>query len=134
MQTYELTLILSGSFDEKKIKEQLTKFEKLVKDSNGLITNHEDWGKRTMAYPIKKNLEGYYVFYNLVLEELRVNPLARLLENDDNILRHLLVKTENKKKKTENIKQKTETAEVKSKSEDKKVKVKKVVKKSKKQS
>ena len=134
MQTYELTLILSGSFDEKKIKEQLSKFEKLVKDSNGAITNREDWGKRTLAYPIKKNLEGVYIFYNLVLEELRVNPLARLLENDDNILRHLLVKSNTSSTgKVQKIEKKVEEKKLSLKIADKKAK-KKVVKKGKKKS
>ncbi|MDO8599853.1 MAG: 30S ribosomal protein S6 [bacterium] len=122
MQLYELTLILPGSFDDKKTKEQLDKFEKIVKDSNGKVSKRDDWGKRALAYPLNKNSEGVFVFYHLELDEPRVNPIARLLENDDNILRHLLIKGSVSKGKSTESTESTEGTESK---EKKVVKVKK---------
>ena len=89
---YELTLVLRGSLDDKKLADQLEKLEKILKDAQGKVNKREDWGKKILAQTVKKNKEGIYVFYHLELEEARVNPIARLIENEDNILRHLLIK------------------------------------------
>lgn len=88
MQIYELTLVLPVS-QTKTVSERLVK---TIKDSSGQIVHEDDWGTKILPYPIKKNLEANYLLYQLELEESRVGGFKRLLENDGQVLRYLLVK------------------------------------------
>ncbi len=96
MQFYELTVILPS--DEAKSKSSVEKLEKTIKDSSGKVLEKTEWGRKNLSYPINKNTDGVYILYQLELEEERVGGFNRLLQNDESILRHLLVKAEKKAK------------------------------------
>lgn len=92
MQTYELTLVLPVS-QAKTVSERLAK---TIKDSSGRIVHEDDWGTKNLSYPIKKNFEANYFLYQVELEEARVGGFKRLLENDEKVLRYLLVLSDKK--------------------------------------
>jgi small subunit ribosomal protein S6 len=92
MQLYELTVVLPS--DEAKSKASVEKVEKTIKEASGKVVDKADWGKKNLSYPINKQTDGVYVLYQLELEEERVGGFNRLLQNDESILRHLLVKAE----------------------------------------
>lgn len=121
MQIYELTVI----FPTEKVKDASEKLEKTVKDAQGKVAEKQDWGIRDLAYPIKKKLEASYLFYQLELPAERVNPFARLVQNDEDVLRYLLVKSNIKNQKSKTGSGETEEAKT---GEPKKVLKKKVVK------
>lgn len=60
MQTYELMLIIRPDMEvTEKIAQELVK--KLLVKAGGVVTSVSVWGKRTLAFPIKKMTEGIYV-------------------------------------------------------------------------
>lgn len=91
MNTYELTIVLAGSTPEPKQKAILDKIKKAVVDSGGKIDKEDSWGKKQLAYPIKHEKEGFYFFFEITLPPSHTNGIKRLIENDEQVARHLLV-------------------------------------------
>lgn len=66
--------------------------EKLVKKYKGNIISTDVWGKRHLAYPIKKHDEGYYLVYKLEINQKEVKEFDRQLNLNNGILRFLRIK------------------------------------------
>ena len=54
----------------------------------------EEWGLRRLAYPIAKDSQGYFLWYQVEMPEDRVNDLARELRIRDNVRRVMVVKAQ----------------------------------------
>ena len=90
MRLYELVVVLKSSLSEGDRKKLLDSVKDLLKDLK--ITKEEDWGQKPLAYKIKQELAGYYYLFHMEGEKgLPVGFEKRLL-NNDNIIRHLLVR------------------------------------------
>lgn len=96
---YELTVVLPSEFTDAKLKGVLDKLEKAIDSAGGKIKKTERWGKRDLAYPIDKNKEGIYYFFEMGLPNDKIASLDRLLYTDDQILRHLIIRSDVKKVK-----------------------------------
>lgn len=88
MNSYYLTLVLKPNLDEKDRKELLEsvtkRFEKVEKE--------DLWGVRTLAYPMKKQASGYYAHYEIQADPKVIKGLDKILELEEDILRHLLIR------------------------------------------
>ena len=58
----------------------------------GKILSQKSWGRRELAYPIKKEREGVYLFLELEMEPEKGGEIERKLRLEEDILRHLLVR------------------------------------------
>jgi small subunit ribosomal protein S6 len=67
------------------------KFESLISDNAGTILVAEDWGKRKLAYPIRKHGRGHYIYLNYVGPSNIIAEVERNLNNEDDLLRYLTV-------------------------------------------
>jgi small subunit ribosomal protein S6 len=65
---------------------------KAIKDRGCEITNVDQWGRRRMAYPIRRYLDGYYVIFHFSGEPSAIRPLESSLDLADDVLRHLVVR------------------------------------------
>lgn len=92
MEKYELTVILSEKTTAAKKKSFNERMEKLTKTMGGKIDNKDDWGKIDMAYDIKGQSAGVYLFYELELAKDKVKAVEDKLRMDDDISRYLLIK------------------------------------------
>jgi len=95
MRNYELTLVIDpdlSSADQKKLVE---KAKKIVEELKGKISKVTEWGKKELAYPIKKKTMGYYFLCLLNLPEDGVEKLDKKLKVEEGIMRFLQVKKEN---------------------------------------
>ncbi len=90
MRTYELIVLLHPDL-EIDADAPITKIEKLVTDVGGKIIKRDNWGKKRLAYPIKKHDFAVYVYFKLQLETSTVTELERSLGITEEIIRHLLV-------------------------------------------
>jgi small subunit ribosomal protein S6 len=91
MKIYELMVILDGSLDEDKYKSAIEQVEKLIKSKGGTVTALDEWGKRKLAYPIKKQDFGYYLVWRLTAEKAEVpSSLQSTLMIQDKVLRSLV--------------------------------------------
>ncbi len=95
LRKYELVWILGGDVDEEQGTESIEKITSLVIDAGGEVTDTDVWGKRVLAYPIKKNSEGYYLQANFEIDGPQAQDFERAIYADQSIIRHLLVRDEN---------------------------------------
>src|SRR3990167_5177133 len=94
MQNYELTIVLPGKATPAKKKDAIARVEKIVKAVDGKITSSDDWGVKELAYTIKKNTAGAYVYFDLELPTSAVAGVSEKVKLEDDIIRYLLVRHE----------------------------------------
>ncbi|TSC53204.1 MAG: small subunit ribosomal protein S6 [Microgenomates group bacterium LiPW_16] len=94
MRSYELTLILNAGLDKSSQEKVLTKIKKIIDDSGGKMGKVEEWGKRQLSYPIKKQKEGVYLLLTLELEGKEAKKIEEKLKLEESVLRHLLIRKE----------------------------------------
>ena len=91
MRLYELIVLLHPDL-EIDLEKPMAKIKKRIKEVNGTITKEDNWGKRRLAYTIKKQEFAVYVYMEVELEGDAVAKLDGRLNITDEVLRHLLVK------------------------------------------
>ncbi|HMV32927.1 MAG: 30S ribosomal protein S6 [Gemmatimonadales bacterium] len=91
---YEAVYIFDSALEEAAITEKLTRFHALTPQPGDEPVKYNHWGKRTLAYPIKKRETGYYVIANFKAEPSQLPEFERALKLDDGVLRFLVVADE----------------------------------------
>ena len=92
MRAYEVVVILDPSLEERTVAPSLDKYLSLVTKDGGTIDNVEVWGRRRMAYEIKKNAEGIYAIVSLQAEPATVKELDRQLTLNESVLRTKVIR------------------------------------------
>ena len=92
MSNYELVFIVSPEVTEEEVPNTIDKVGEFVAKIGGSITEVNQWGKRRMAYSIKRFTEGIYVLAKLEMEPSSAKDLEANLWRFDDILRHLLIR------------------------------------------
>ena len=90
MRNYELVVLLHPDL-EIDADSTITKVEKLVTDAGGKVIKRDNWGKKRLAYRIKKHDFAVYVYFKVQLEPAAVQPLENILGITEEVIRHLLV-------------------------------------------
>lgn len=96
MAKYETMLITSAALDEEATAALVGKFKTLI-ENNGTIDSIDEWGKRRLAYPINDKPEGYYVLVTMQAPAELPKEIERNLRINENVLRSLVIKLEEKK-------------------------------------
>src|SRR5213594_4238262 len=92
---YETVYIFDPALEEPAINERLERFHALLtKDAKGSITNVAHWGKRTLAYPIKKKDTGYYADAQFEAAAELLPEYEGELKLDQSVVRFLVVVSE----------------------------------------
>jgi len=92
MTKYELTVVVRPELTEEDRDKVLAKIEELVTTSGGSVLSRDMWGRRELAYPIKKYKEGVYVLFTFNTEAEKTRDIDYKVKINDDIIRHLLVK------------------------------------------
>jgi small subunit ribosomal protein S6 len=92
MKRYETIYIVNPNLDADSIKEVITKFSEQIKKLKGYIVKVNEWGKRRLAYEVKRFDKGYYVMLDFCGLPGVVKELERGLKLDDRVLKYLTVK------------------------------------------
>lgn len=87
MRNYEVMVILDPSLDERTIEPSLDKYLNVIRKDGGSIESLDVWGRRRMAYEIKKSAEGIYAVIQLTAEPATVKEFDRQLTLNESILR-----------------------------------------------
>jgi len=91
MRKYELTLIAKPSLKDAESKKLIETIKDLLKDFK--VTKEDDLGQKPLAYAIKKEVAGRYVFMQFEGEEALAKDFETKLLRNENIIRHLLIRT-----------------------------------------
>jgi small subunit ribosomal protein S6 len=90
MRSYELVVLLHPDL-EIDVDTPIAKIEKLVTSAAGTVTKRDNWGKKRLAYPIKKQQFGIYVYFELELPPTAVRELESQLLITEEVIRFLIV-------------------------------------------
>jgi len=83
MRNYELVLILQPDLDEASFNAAVDKVKGWISEAEGTVEKVDIWGKRKLAYPIRKQTEGQYALLTVQMEPSFASKLEgnlRLLE------------------------------------------------------
>ena len=93
MRRYETIYIMTADLPEVDVSEVVEKFTKIIEGRKGIVIKVEKWGKKRLAYKIKKQGRGFYVFTDFGGVSETVSELERNLKIDDRILKYMTVVT-----------------------------------------
>ena len=91
-RNYELVLVLNPGSAEEKIETKVDALNQNIVALGGEISAVEQWGRRKLAYPIKKFMEGYYVLTRCAMKPSQTNSLEAKLRISEDVIRHMLIK------------------------------------------
>ena len=92
MNKFEAVLLISPEISNTILKDNLKKFEDLVVNNSGKITNSEDWGLRELSYDIKNFKNAFYKYFQFEIDGSNIQKISKTLNQNDNIIRHLFIK------------------------------------------
>ncbi len=92
MGHYESVFILQPDLEEEEITRRVEAAEQVVTGGGGELSDSERWGKKRLAYEIKKNRYGYYVLLRYRAEPAVLKELERHLKISEAILKYMTVR------------------------------------------
>jgi small subunit ribosomal protein S6 len=105
VRSYELALVLDPRLEDAEATSLIEETKQLLKSRGAEVVREEHWGKRKLAYPIRKLEEGRYSFLYLQMEpaSAAVIPEVELrLRQNEKVLRYLTVRTDLDLKRAQN--------------------------------
>lgn len=97
MREYEVTIILEPKLEEEPRNAIIERVLGWVVDGEVTDDNRPKvdlWGRRRMAYPIRKNNEGFYVYIEANIDPERLVDIERNFQYNESIMRYLIVRKE----------------------------------------
>ena len=92
MRRYETISIIRPNVGEDEITAISQKTADIVEGDGGTILKVDNWGLKKLAYPIKKGLQGYYVYTVYAGVPSAVNEMERIFKIDDRVLKFMTIK------------------------------------------
>ena len=94
MFDYELTLILDPDLSSEDQKKLIEKIKKIIGDTKGKVEKTNDWGKKELAYPIKKKTTGDYFLWEIKADSQQIDKIDKKLKIEEEVLRYLILRKE----------------------------------------
>ena len=92
MRHYELMVILDPELEERSVTPSLDKFLSVVRKGGGTVENVDIWGRRRLAYEIKKKTEGIYAVVDMSTSPDVAKELDRQLNLNEAVLRTKMIR------------------------------------------
>ena len=92
MRHYELMVILDPELDDRTVAPSLDKLLAVVKKDGGSVDSVDIWGRRRLAYDIKKKSEGIYAVVQMTAEPATALELDRQLNLNEVVMRTKLLR------------------------------------------
>jgi small subunit ribosomal protein S6 len=118
MNRYETAFIIAPNLSEEETSTLIKQLVDVVVSKNGQMIKQDLWGKRKLAYPIKKFNEGFYVFLTYQGEPAVPAELERRFRQTESVLRFMTIRKDAHDLVTEQKRAKLEASESASKNED----------------
>lgn len=94
MAYYELVVILSPELADDGVHGFIDRLKGFINGVGGSVEEIIEWGRRKLAYPIKRRTEGNYVVAKVKLQPSSTKELESSLRLWEEVLRHLLVRVD----------------------------------------
>ncbi len=96
MRHYQTVIILKPDLDEGHVDQAVEKLTELLDKCGGKDTRLEKWGKKRLAYKIKKNKFGYYLNWFHTCDPIRVTEFENELQLYDLVIKYMVIRLEEK--------------------------------------
>ena len=103
MHQYELMVILDPEIDERTVAPSLDKFLNVIRNDGGTVDKVDIWGRRRLAYEIKKKAEGIYAVVDFTAEPATTKELDRQLNLSEAVMRTKVLRSEEAVARAEKI-------------------------------
>ncbi|KAH6816782.1 Translation elongation factor EF1B/ribosomal protein S6 family protein [Perilla frutescens var. frutescens] len=91
MRHYEVVYLIHEDHKDE-VENVNTKVREFLEEKKGRVWRFSDWGMRRLAYKIKKAKNAHYILMNFELEAQWINDFKTLLDRDERVIRHLVMK------------------------------------------
>jgi small subunit ribosomal protein S6 len=92
---YELVVIIDGNVGDEEVSEAYERLvRKPIEARGGEVGEVDQWGRRKLAYPIQRRLEGSYSVTKFTLKPTETKELEQGLRISEEVLRHLLIRAD----------------------------------------
>jgi len=98
MNPYETMFIVAPTVAPDAYDRLILSFEEIITGNGGTLLNTIKWGRRSLAYEIKKFKEGIYTIFEYNAPGEMIKEFERRLRLNDSVLKFMTVKTDRKKK------------------------------------
>ncbi len=92
MRRYETLFIVDPELADDGLREVAEKFKNIILADKGHIIKYDEWGKRKLAYPVRKREYGFYILLDYCGPSDIVNELERNMRIDERVLKYITVK------------------------------------------
>ena len=94
MREYELIFIVHPDLDETATSEVVERVKTWITEAGGTIDKVDPWGKRKLAYPIRKQNDGQYFFLTVKMDPTFIAEMERNLRFLEPVMRFLITAVE----------------------------------------
>jgi small subunit ribosomal protein S6 len=107
MHEYEMVLVIQPELEDEGMNSLIEQISQMITDRGGQVTQVgqltdntgqispiETWKRRRLAYPIRRQHEGYYPVFRMQAGNEVLSELDRSLKLSENVLRHLIVRVD----------------------------------------
>lgn len=104
MRTYEVVFVAAPIITNEELEAFIALMQNVVESRNGRVLKVDNWGKKSLAYKIKKYRDGYYVVLTVDADGAVISELERRFRVTDYIIRFLSVRVDEDLKRSEKLK------------------------------
>ena len=100
-RTYEIVFIADPNLSEPDVDTLTAQVQGFIEKEGGKIEKLEKWGKKRLAYEVRRQREGYYILISLLGGPALVKEVERRMKVTDGIIRHISVRVDEELRKAE---------------------------------
>jgi len=104
VRTYEVVFVAAPTLTSEELDAFIALLQGVVDNKNGKLVKVENWGKRSLAYKIKRYRDAYYVVLTVEADGALIAELERRFRVTDHVIRFLSVRIDEDLKRSEKIK------------------------------
>jgi len=93
---YESVVIINATLEDPQVDSIISSLEEQMTANGVEISDIEKWGRKRLAYPIHKGKSGYYIIFHFTSPREYISKYERALRLDENVIRFLTIKLEDK--------------------------------------
>lgn len=92
MTKYEIMFIVKATMESEQVKATADNMQSIITSAKSKVVEFKELGEKKLAYPIKKEINGYYFVMQVEATKEAIAELDRKALLDENVLRHLIIK------------------------------------------
>lgn len=94
MRKYDGVFLFDSSLEDPVLEEKIRKIQETIQENGGEVLEMNRWGRMPLAYPVKKQKNGYYFITRFSGNPVVLQKLAEAFKYEESLLRHLITKSE----------------------------------------